>query len=421
MNDPQVLLDRGKTVFSFGCFTLATYYGITQVVRFIENKDSSIVSQKHFNYEPQNIYPTFSICMKGENIYSINEHILLEKTEQNLLQYVDLLEGNEGYRYKYDETNHTCERESVNASSIFKLNNYSILSPNPSDIIIGTHFIARNDSQNTHYGYGKEIANLRKVPFHIGHRIPDETCFTRDSSDELGLIRVYDEVLLSQKLLVPENNHNVEVKIIFHHPGQLIERIKEPFHQFKLNEISSRNMFWEGKITQVSVLKNRPRSKTPCYTGDTSDDTRIRQESIKKVGCAPIYWKDLDFLVNNDEVICDSRESLATLKAMISSFNGISDGRSCTNMDTLVIHSKAVRTDDQHITIKVSYSGNTYQETENVQDFTFETFFASLGGFIGIFLGYSMLQVPELLNSVPSCAKKLKSSAGIVIKIKEKI
>ena len=268
-----------------------------------------------------------------------------------------------------------------------------------------------------HYGYGEETVNLRKVPFHIGHRTPDETCFTRDSLDELGLIRVYDEVLLSRKLLVNENNHNVEAKIIFHHPGQLIEKMKAPSHQFKLNEINSENMFWEGKISQVSVLKNRPKSQTPCYIGKESDDTRIRQESIMKAGCVPIYWKDLDFLANNDEIICDSRESLATLKAMISSYNGISNGRSCINMDTLVIHSKEVRQDDKHITIKVSYSGNTYQETENIQDFTFETFFSSLGGFIGIFLGYSMLQVPELINNVSTWAEKLKSSAGTFIEV----
>ena len=105
----------------------------------------------------------------------------------------------------------------------------------------------------------------------------------------------------------------------------------------------------------------------------------------------------------------------------MSSFSSLSDGRSCTNMDTLVIQSKPESHDGKHITIRVSYLESTYQETENVQDFTFETFFSSLGGFIGIFLGYSILQVPELLNKVPSCAKKLKTSTGIVTRIKEKI
>ena len=140
---------------------------------------------------------------------------------------------------------------------------------------------------------------------------------------------------------------------------------------------------------------------------------------IKKVGCVPIYWKDLDVNANADVGICDSREKFAMLKAMISSFKGVSGGRSCTNMDILVINSKPENQGRKHITIRVSYLENTYQETENIQDFTFETFFSSLGGFIGIFLGYSMLQIPELLSDIPLCVKNLKTSAGKVIFQKE--
>ena len=141
---------------------------------------------------------------------------------------------------------------------------------------------------------------------------------------------------------------------------------------------------------------------------------------IKKAGCVPIYWKDLDSDTNNNVRICDTRENLAMLKAMISSFNGVSDGRSCTNMDTLTINSKTVKLNQRHITIRVSYLENNYQETENVQDFTFESCFSSLGGFIGIFLGYSMLQIPETLSVIPSCAKRLKTSAGNVFAKRDK-
>ena len=267
-----------------GCFALATYYGITQAVRFIENQDSSTISQKIFNHEPNNKYPTFTICVKGTNIYSSNEIALFEQTELTSLQYVDLLEGNEGYRYMYDLKDGTYKKESANLSSIFMKNNFSILSPLPSDIIVGTRFIAQNDFQSTHYGYGEETVNLPNVPFHIGHRTPDETCFTRDFLDESRLLRVYDEVFLSRKLLETENNYNLEAKIIFHYPGQLIERMKVPSYQFKLNEIGAENMFWEGRISQVSVLKNRPKSQRPCYDGGESYDTRIRQDTIKKVG-----------------------------------------------------------------------------------------------------------------------------------------
>ena len=39
-----------------------------------------------------------------------------------------------------------------------------------------------------------------------------------------------------------------------------------------------------------------------------------------------------------------------------------------------------------------------YEEIEYSKDFGSESFISNLGGFIGIFLGYSMMQLPELLG-----------------------
>ncbi len=41
-----------------------------------------------------------------------------------------------------------------------------------------------------------------------------------------------------------------------------------------------------------------------------------------------------------------------------------------------------------------------YQEIEYVQDFGFESFWSGVGGFVGIFLGYSLMQFPEFLGKV---------------------
>ena len=39
-----------------------------------------------------------------------------------------------------------------------------------------------------------------------------------------------------------------------------------------------------------------------------------------------------------------------------------------------------------------------YEEISQVEDFGPQDFISNLGGFIGIFLGYSMMQIPELLK-----------------------
>ena len=46
----------------------------------------------------------------------------------------------------------------------------------------------------------------------------------------------------------------------------------------------------------------------------------------------------------------------------------------------------------------LSYTTEDFQEIVNVKAFDVETLWSSVGGFIGIFLGYSLLQIPEILT-----------------------
>ena len=48
--------------------------------------------------------------------------------------------------------------------------------------------------------------------------------------------------------------------------------------------------------------------------------------------------------------------------------------------------------------IKLEYRERHYQEIKYAEDFGFESFWSGLGGYVGIFLGYSLLQIPELLG-----------------------
>ena len=49
--------------------------------------------------------------------------------------------------------------------------------------------------------------------------------------------------------------------------------------------------------------------------------------------------------------------------------------------------------------IELVYQERHYQEILYAKDFGFESFWSGLGGFVGIFLGYSLLQIPDLLGN----------------------
>ena len=56
--------------------------------------------------------------------------------------------------------------------------------------------------------------------------------------------------------------------------------------------------------------------------------------------------------------------------------------------------------------IQFIYTETNYQEIKNTMGFNLESFVSGIGGFVGIFLGYSTLQLPELLEIVPSFTAK---------------
>ena len=86
-------------------------------------------------------------------------------------------------------------------------------------------------------------------------------------------------------------------------------------------------------------------------------------------------------------------------------------------MTSLPIITREVDQSEQQFLVKVTYPVSFYQEIKNVKDFTFETFWSTAGGYLGFFLGYSLLQVPELLQISASYCKNMKLSVlvGLVV------
>ena len=50
-----------------------------------------------------------------------------------------------------------------------------------------------------------------------------------------------------------------------------------------------------------------------------------------------------------------------------------------------------------YLDLEIIQGSEMYQEIENVKDFGVESCWSGIGGFVGIFLGYSLLQIPELI------------------------
>ena len=74
----------------------------------------------------------------------------------------------------------------------------------------------------------------------------------------------------------------------------------------------------------------------------------------------------------------------------------------CNKMSsTVTFHMKpAKEDDDKKLYLEFNYLEDTYQEVFNQKDFGLEMLGSSIGGFIGMFLGYSFLQIPSSLEKI---------------------
>ena len=87
----------------------------------------------------------------------------------------------------------------------------------------------------------------------------------------------------------------------------------------------------------------------------------------------------------------------------------------CIDMGILSTNERVSRTSPDNmesLRIRIEFMERYYQEIVNGQDFGFESFWSAVGGFLGIFMGYSMLQLPDFVAYSYSIFHNIKLSAS---------
>ena len=121
---------------------------------------------------------------------------------------------------------------------------------------------------------------------------------------------------------------------------------------------------------------------------------------IKKAECIPLYWKLLEYDLELDLVECKSGNELEMVYNYIRSYGDISSLYipPCYDMmATVNVDRKKIPWNPSLFAMELTYIYRKHQEIVNERYFSFETFWSSVGGLIGIFISYSLLEIPELL------------------------
>ena len=214
-----------------------------------------------------------------------------------------------------------------------------------------------------------------------------------------------------------------------------------------MTETSSKDYSMNFNVQQVEVIRRRNKWKEACMEGIPDHDIHVYEKMMKRVGCRPPYWTS-----ETNLTLCSDRDSMNRMSNMLLRFRTfIPDGLEhlpCrrltmlqfdyTEMDEYAknqvysnvkkrLHLKTItlnilkgnsykdKVDDRvsskfklrkvkraycFFDINVWFSNSRYKEVSSIREFGVQSLVGNIGGYIGIFIGYALMNVPELIASL---------------------
>ena len=392
-------------IFQLTCFFLAGYMVYVQFHAFFSNQDVSNITYKKFVDGTDSMYPTFSVCGHG---------LIFNKwTFSSGQSYATVLKG-------VKETNHPLWHDHSQ--------NYTTIQFD--DVVINF-----NELFTRFY----TLTNTREKNFNatldISHFDPLRVCVTKKDFPKTVLVdEDHFEILLFGALAENIRLGMMDIDFYVHQKGQLLKRINYPDFHLDRDHVAAIRERYKRKykavtndmkmtVRSIDVIRKRQDAIAPCDPNLHEEDDKLRQVAINAIGCIPPYMRRF---VNESKLLkqamitpfCNQTQ-YADAYEMHLNFAKVQTWyiEPCDQMSSIVTTTESLNEKedrsmslrgDSKITLRfrLNFLTDSYKETVNTLAFSMATLWSQIGGFVGIFLGYSLLQIPELIEI---CVVRIKS------------
>ena len=99
--NPKLLKHCAVVTLTLACCILATYMTAKQVIRFLENDDSTAIQFRQFNLALKDNYPTFSICLTGSDLYWNKAKPIFRAFGLHPHKFGEMLKGEDVFSHEY--------------------------------------------------------------------------------------------------------------------------------------------------------------------------------------------------------------------------------------------------------------------------------------------------------------------------------
>ena len=350
------------------------------------NEDVSQVTYQEFHQTEENIYPSLTLCFS--NIFKDEE--LRKYGVNNSYDYSEYLSGD-----YWNDQMALIDYDNVTMD----LRNYMM------GIVMWTPdwtYIYGDESYTYNHITPESSINTNgwKPDFYTSYRGYQQKCMTIDIPNTEGkkvwtFGTVFDDSIFPNSTRPDYYEFGVKV----HYPGQLLR------HQMQKYVWKAHNgdyITMKFKILKLEVIKLRASAKESCNKNWRNDDEITMLEEIKKVGCKPSYVKN-----GAPFPTCRSLKEMKTF----SSVNYSSYLKPCNSLQK-VLYSYGEYNDLQDWTkewidnvtslfdVQLEFTDGTYMEIEQVRKYGPKDVIGDIGGYLGLFLGFALLQIPEMVFTV---------------------
>ena len=379
------------------------YLACKDINRYIDNEDSSSISFRTFNESPRDRYPVTTLCFFGRTDADGN---ILGK----MAIYKEKELKNKGFSVsKYWKM--ITGKKNVTAGEIEKLPDFSDMTIELKEL---TRFYQTMDGNGKYFNKFQlkisekppseknllvPLKNKTSWPFYLSYQSPNQVCYSQRSTFDRRFIKFEDSISLYTDGLLkfnrPSDNHG-RLHIYVHYQGQTVRSFgKEVFVlPMKKDEIKKRVNI---RLSGFTVLRRRLDGKVPCHPYSEGDDDRFREMVMEKTGCLPPYWK----YFGNTSTNLTQCMSASQLKISNRYSNSKKAGRILKKLkppcEEYSVTSSVDMRDHGNLQLSFQYRSDQYLEIKNMRDFGLISLWSSIGGLVGIFLGFSMFQMSEVM------------------------
>ena len=369
--------------FKLACILVTIFMVVWFGIRpYLKNEDATAISFKSFYTTADLVYPSASVCFTSP--YE-SEKLKITNNETSISDYSDFLSG-EGDSWNKD---------------LFEVD-FKNVSLNPLDYILGYKMKYRNMTEITKIY--NENNNVVKPTIRL--IMPNMVCYGIDleMTKETIMSGIIIKTSIFPNMIRPSHvddpfSMNRGLNVILHYPNQLLNTKWWKSNWPTRSDQASKSFSIVYDIRGVEVIRLRNKRGEICHDDVNYDyDSEVFKEILDNAKCKPPYT-----LLRDDLKICDDQSKMKEIhQKHFKLFSGLHLGYKPCNLLVKVNYEvteiDTEETDPANFTINFNYKDDQIKVIQMVRAYDLGALVGNVGGYIGLFLGYTLMMIPEILR-----------------------